>query len=93
MRRKLQLIIYILFACAIFAACDSSSTNRRPFPTTQPTSADAKDVETLAVITNIDEENNVIEFYKIDTEEECMYSYNSGTEILTKTGRSISISR
>lgn len=91
MRKKLYALIYILFICAMLAACDNSSTNRRPFPTTEPTSADAKDVETLAVITNIDEENNIIEFYKIDTEEECMYSYNSGTEILTKTGRSISI--
>lgn len=91
MRRKLQLIIYMLFVCAILAACDNSSTNRRPFPTTEPASVDAKDLETLAVIMNIDEENNVIEFYKIDTEEECMYSYNSGTEILTKTGRSISM--
>ncbi len=91
MRNKLYTIIYIMLLCAVLTACNNESTTRRPFATTQPSTEDAKDVETLAVVTRIDEENKIIEFYKIDTEEECTYSYNSGTEILTKTGRSISM--
>ncbi len=91
MRKKLYTIIYIVLLTAIFTACNGESTTRKIFPTTEPTSEDAKDVESLAVITRIDEENRIIEFYKIETEEKCTYSYNSGTQILTKTGRSISM--
>lgn len=91
MRNKLYALIYIMLLCAVLTACNNENTTRRPFPTTQPSTEDAKDVEVLAVVTGIDEENKIIEFYKVDTEEECTYSYNSGTQILTKAGRSISI--
>ncbi len=93
MKKIVVLFMYILICTCALCGCNGmGSTNKKPVkPIIQETTQDAKDKNILCVITGVDEENSLIEFYKVDTEETNRYSYNAGTKVLTKAGRDISI--
>ncbi|MGN0374857.1 MAG: PEGA domain-containing protein [Butyrivibrio sp.] len=92
MKKLIYINLYIILICVCCTGCNADSTTAgKHYSQTVETKEDPKDVSSLAVITNVDYENKIIEFYKIETEEECMYSYNVGTTVLTKTGRTSSI--
>lgn len=93
MKKIVFLLIYLLICTAALCGCNGvGSTNKNPVkPIIQETTKDAKDKKILCVITGVDEENSLIEFYKVDTEETNRYSFDAGTKVLTKAGRDISI--
>lgn len=93
MKKIVFLFIYLLICAAALCGCNGmGSTNKKPVkPITQETTKDAKDKKILCVITGVDEENSLIEFYKVDSEETNRYSYDAGTKVMTKAGRDISI--
>ena len=93
MKKIVFLLIYIFICATALCGCNGAgSTNKKPVkPITQETTKDAKDKKILCVITGVDEENSLIEFYKVDSEETNRYSFDAGTKVLTKAGRDISI--
>lgn len=86
MRKKSAIIIFLILIM-IFTGC-SNKTSYIPWPTINTTtSADGKEATTLGVVDFVDVDNNILKFYKVDTEELCMYPYNAGTTVLTQSGR------
>ena len=86
MRRKTAIVIFLILIL-IFCGC-SNKTSYIPWPTiTTTTSEDGKESTTLGVVDFVDTESKILKFYKVDSEEICMYSYNSGTAVLTESGR------
>ena len=63
----------------LFSGCDNNTTYA-PWPTVDTTiSEDGKTATSLGVIDYIDVDNSIVKFYKVDTEELCLYTYNSGS--------------
>ena len=87
MKNKILLILYILLICLGLVACNPNKSTWFKQPQTTTAVENDKSVSVLAVVSSIDIDNKIINFYRIDTEEMCMYTYNSGTTVLTKTGR------
>ena len=87
MKNKILLILYILLICLGLVACNPNKSTWFKQPQTTTAVENDKSVSVLAVVSSIDIDNKIINFYRIDTEEVCMYTYNSGTTVLTKTGR------
>ena len=84
--KKCSGIIYIAILM-VLVGCNSNTTKPSWIVPTTSVSEDGKSITTVGVIKNIDLENEIISFYKVDTEESCMYTYNSGTTVLTESGR------
>ena len=80
-------LIFIVMLVTLFSGCDNNTTYA-PWPTVDTTiSEDGKTATSLGVIDYIDVDNSIVKFYKVDTEELCLYTYNSGTNVLTQSGR------
>ncbi len=85
--KKCSGIIYLLLMVMLVTGCNNNTTYKPwPNPTTT-VSEDGKTATTMGVIDNVDNENGIIRFYKVDTEELCLHTYNSGTVVLTQSGR------
>lgn len=87
MKNKILLILYILLICLCLVACNANKSTWFKQPQTTTAVENGKPVSVLAVITSTDIDNKIVNFYRVDTEENCMYTYNAGTTVLTKTGR------
>ena len=87
MKNKILLILYILLMCLCLVACNANKSTWFKQPQTTTAVENGKPVSVLAVITSTDIDNKIVNFYRVDTEENCMYTYNAGTTVLTKTGR------
>lgn len=85
--------MYLIVCCSFLCGCNGTeSTKKKPSTSIyQETTQDARDKKILCVLTGVDLENKLIEFYKIDSEETHRYSYDAATLVLTKAGRNISI--
>lgn len=85
--KKCSGIIYLIVILMFVTGCNNNTTNTPWQVPTTTISEDGKTATTMGVINNVDNENGIIKFYKVDTEELCMYTYNSGTVVLTQSGR------
>lgn len=80
-------LIFVVILGTLFSGCDNNKTYA-PWQTVETTiSVDGKTATSLGVIDYIDVDNSIVKFYRVDTEELCLYTYNSGTNVLTQSGR------
>ena len=87
MKNKILLILYILLMCLCLGACNGNKSTWFKQPPTTTAVENSKPVSVLAVVTSTDIDNKIIKFYRVDTEETCMYTYNTATTVYTKSGR------
>ena len=87
MKNKILLILYILLICLCLGACKGNKSTWFMQPETTTSVDNDKPATVLAVITSTDIENKKISFYRIDSEEIYTFGYNTGTTVLTKSGR------
>lgn len=88
-----KIILTVLFALTILliGGCASSTSTRKPQTSTQAEDSGTT-THIVAVLTQIDTENKNISFLDADTFSANIYAYRTGTEVINKTGRAISIS-
>lgn len=93
--RKIRIILtgLAIFACAFMCACASSSSTRWHLKSTTDSSRDGKPVETVGVVTVVDEENKNISFISVEDGSPNIFPYNSGTMIYSKSGTDISMAQ
>ncbi len=94
MRTKITAFCILIMICVVTAfGCNSTSTVRHRNTATQAQTDSGKEKTVLGVITDIDDVNGNIAFNDLDSNEACIFAYNKGTEVVSKSDRVISIAQ
>ncbi len=90
-KRMKQWTALLLIAVLALCGCQESKGGR-PVQTREPNASVTyeKGRDFVGVIKGVGQEDMTITFYQPDREEEVSYTYSSGTEILSKSGKQIS---
>lgn len=84
------MLVIAFMTCACAA---TSSSTRWHIKSTTEGSKEGKPVETVGVITNVDEKNNNISFISAEDRSPNIFHYNQGTSVYSKSGNIISMAQ
>lgn len=93
MRKRLRVVVICLLVCFYASGCGKSQkTSGTTVPTTEPNASVTYDKgrDFVGVLKSADHVGKRLTFYNTVLEEEEVYEYSGGTEILTKNGKEIS---
>lgn len=82
-----------VLACVLMCACASSSSTRWHLKTTTKDADNNRTVESVGVVTKVDEDNKNISFISAEDGSTNIFPYHSGTLVYSKSGRDISMAQ